>query len=1164
VRFGFWIGNSPGGTIADLTIDGVRDHGVIANYGAHDMLYRNLRIVDSGDQFIKSNPNGADGNDRGTVEYSVFEYRTAGNDYYTEAVDVHAGDSWLIRHNLFRNILAPAGQGLAGAAILAWNGSSHTTVEGNTFINVARGISLGLVDKADGFDHQGGIISNNFFYRDSSLAARVDVPIMVADSPNTKIFHNSILVRGSYPNAIEYRFSSSSGLQIRNNLTDAVIQARDGAAASVSGNTTNAQLGWFVNTTAGNLHLVSTAPVINQASVLSDVPLDIDGESRGGNPDVGADEHGGTAADTTPPTISSIAAGGITASGATVTWTTNEASNTQVEYGLTTAYGSQTTLDSSMVTSHSAQLSGLTAGTLYHYRVKSRDAAGNLSVSADRTFTTAAAPDTTPPVISSIAAGSITASGATVTWTTNEASNTQVEYGLTTSYGSQTTLDTSMVTSHGAQLSGLTAGSLYHYRVKSRDAAGNLSVSADRTLTTAAAPDTTPPTISSIAAGSITTSGATVTWTTNEASNTQVEYGLTSSYGSQTTLNTSMVTSHSAQLSGLTAGTLYHYRVKSRDAAGNLSVSADRTLTTAAAPDTTPPTISSIAAGSITTSGATVTWTTNEASNTQVEYGLTTAYGSQTTLDSSMVTSHSAQLSGLTAGTLYHYRVKSRDAAGNLSVSANGTFTTTAAPQGGYSYDNPPPLPPSNPATTVNVSNVSQLIAAVNNLQSGQAIRLAAGTYNLSGVTDALYIPQGISNWAIRGATGDRDDVVIRGAGMSGSVRFGIWIGNSPGGTVADLTIDGVQEHGIIVNSGSHDLLVHNVRVVDSGTQFIKVNPTGSHRGIVEYSVFEYRTTDNDNYTNGIGLHASDGWTIRYNLFRNFLSPAGQGLAGPAILAWDASSNTTVEGNTFSNVARGVSLGLVDRAGGFDHRGGVIRNNFFYRDPSLSSAVDVPIMVADSPDTHVLHNTILNRGSYPNAIEYRFPSSSRLQIRNNLTDGTIQARDGARATVRGNNTSAQLSWFVNPTAGDLHLLPSAPVVDGGSSVLARATLDVDGQARDRSPDIGADEFVDSASLGLITTQAASSSTASSELLAASSLSASDLPDDLSASELFSAGTVVNVPPTSTETDEAALVDLLAEKLAMELTAEEAQGTAEPRSLGAHWTEAVDAVWEEFG
>jgi hypothetical protein len=63
-------------------------------------------------------------------------------------------------------------------------------------------------------------------------------------------------------------------------------------------------------------------------------------------------------------------------------------------------------------------------------------------------------------------------------------------------------------------------------------------------------------------------------------STSQVEYGTTISYGSSTTLNTNLITSHSQNLSGLTSSALYHYRVKSRDAAGNLAVSADQTFTT--------------------------------------------------------------------------------------------------------------------------------------------------------------------------------------------------------------------------------------------------------------------------------------------------------------------------------------------------------------------------------------------------------------------------------------------------------------------------------------------------------------------------------------------------------------------------------------------------------
>ena len=205
----------------------------------------------------------------------------------------------------------------------------------------------------------------------------------------------------------------------------------------------------------------------------------------------------------------------------------------------------------------------------------------NPSVKASAVVVVTGGPDTAPPVISAVSATNITASGATINWTTNEASDTQVEYGTTTSYGSLSTQNPTPVTSHSVAFGGLASGTLYHYRVRSKDAAGNVAVSSDFTFTTSgSASDTTPPVISTISATNITTGGASVSWTTNEASDTQVEYGTTASYGSSTQVNTAMTTNHSAQLSGLSANTLYHYRVKSRDAAGNLATSGDQTFTT--------------------------------------------------------------------------------------------------------------------------------------------------------------------------------------------------------------------------------------------------------------------------------------------------------------------------------------------------------------------------------------------------------------------------------------------------------------------------------------------------------------------------------------------------------------------------------------------------------
>ena len=132
--------------------------------------------------------------------------------------------------------------------------------------------------------------------------------------------------------------------------------------------------------------------------------------------------------DTVPPQLSLINATGITQTSATVSWTTNELSTSQVDYGLTTSYGVSTPLDATLVLAHSVALSGLTPGSLYHVRVRSSDAVGNPAVSADVTFTTLALPAVAAPTISpaggsftsSVAVSlSTTTSGASIRYTTN-------------------------------------------------------------------------------------------------------------------------------------------------------------------------------------------------------------------------------------------------------------------------------------------------------------------------------------------------------------------------------------------------------------------------------------------------------------------------------------------------------------------------------------------------------------------------------------------------------------------------------------------------------------------------------------------------------------------------------------------------------------------------
>jgi hypothetical protein len=86
--------------------------------------------------------------------------------------------------------------------------------------------------------------------------------------------------------------------------------------------------------------------------------------------------------------ITAVSVSNISKQGATIRWQTNTRADSQVEFGVTTAYGKTSTLNRVLSPLHSVNLWNLTPGTLYHYRVKSKDSAGNLAVSADFTFKT--------------------------------------------------------------------------------------------------------------------------------------------------------------------------------------------------------------------------------------------------------------------------------------------------------------------------------------------------------------------------------------------------------------------------------------------------------------------------------------------------------------------------------------------------------------------------------------------------------------------------------------------------------------------------------------------------------------------------------------------------------------------------------------------------------
>ena len=197
----------------------------------------------------------------------------------------------------------------------------------------------------------------------------------------------------------------------------------------------------------------------------------------------------GSGNDITPPVISSPQ---VTATDntATITWDTDEPSTSIVSYGADNTYGTEVN-DTSLVTSHSLVLTGLSSSTLYHYQVKSSDSSNNMASGNDLTFTTETTiVDNTPPIITSTQVVALTNSTATITWNTDELSTSKVDYGSDSSYGS-TVNDTTLVTSHTHTLNGLTSNTTYHYQVSSTDNSNNIASDVDLSFTTQNSPPQT-------------------------------------------------------------------------------------------------------------------------------------------------------------------------------------------------------------------------------------------------------------------------------------------------------------------------------------------------------------------------------------------------------------------------------------------------------------------------------------------------------------------------------------------------------------------------------------------------------------------------------------------------------------------------------------------------
>jgi phosphodiesterase/alkaline phosphatase D-like protein len=408
------------------------------------------------------------------------------------------------------------------------------------------------------------------------------------------------------------------------------------------------------------------------------------------------------------PTATTGAASSITKSTATIGGSVNpHGADTRVVFD----YGTSSTLPRPKKTvivdlgvgttavAASANLSGLTPGTKYYYRVQAANSAG-ATIGIVKSFTTVAA---VKPTVTTDPASVFSSTTASVSATVNpNGADTHVVFA----YGKSSTLSGASMTAsydlgsgttligEGVALSGLTAATKYYYQARATNIAGTAdgaiesftTEGASATVTTGTASSITPTT--AIIAGNVIPNGL--------DTHTVFAYGTIStlSGASKTTsvdLGSGTATvGVSANLSGLTAATKYYYQVQATNSAGPTN-GAILSFTTAAAMK---PSATTGAASSVTATTATIAGSVNP-NGTDTHFVF--AYGTSSTLSGASKTTSvdlgsgtaavgaSANLSGLIAATKYYYQVQATNSGGTTNGAIN-SFTTTPSPGSGYAF----------------------------------------------------------------------------------------------------------------------------------------------------------------------------------------------------------------------------------------------------------------------------------------------------------------------------------------------------------------------------------------------------------------------------------------------------------------------------------------------
>jgi parallel beta-helix repeat protein len=455
---GIFVSNADNVLIQGNTCRNATDqHGIYVSANTHNTVVRNNTLYGNAWDGLHMNCVNGASNDGALVEGNVIYGNTL------SGMDIEGVTNATFRNNVIY------GNGKHGITVHSQDQDNTPAASKDTFVNntIANNGMFAIQIKSE--DTQGQVLFNNVLLSSNGVYGSIGTsgtPAGLTSDYNTVVDNFSTTLGLDQVSLTGWRTSTGQDQH-------SVIATPD-------------QL--FVNSDGGNYRLRTGAPAVdagtNTLAGRQAPPADVDGSTRpqGATWDAGAYESSAIP-DTTPPVISGVTTPDVRPTRATLSWATNEIADAQVEFGPTDAYGQLSALDPALRLSHAVTLTSLQGNTTYRFRIRARDAYGNLALSDDYTFTTPPIP-TALPVISAIATDPWV-TGATLSWKTDLDTDAAFDYGLTTDYGSAAPPDAVLRTSHTVTLDGLLPATTYHFRIRARDEYGNTAYSPDQTFTTA-------------------------------------------------------------------------------------------------------------------------------------------------------------------------------------------------------------------------------------------------------------------------------------------------------------------------------------------------------------------------------------------------------------------------------------------------------------------------------------------------------------------------------------------------------------------------------------------------------------------------------------------------------------------------------------------------------